>query len=289
MTVLGAVSMPHLPPEHLAAAADAAEHSGVDELWVWEDCFWGGAIASAATILARTERIRVGIGVMPTPLRNVAVTAMELSVLLRAHPGRLVPGVGHGVQEWMGQIGARVESPLTLLREQLDALRGLLGGEKVSVDGRYVRLDGVSLVYPPTVPTQLIAAASGPKTLRLAGRYADGVTLTSSTSPEGVRAARTLIAEGVAKSGRTRPHRLIANIEAATGPDAAERLARAQATRPSHQPGAGVAGDAHAIADAVHRYVEAGADTVILQPTEDDPDLVGFIRFIGEQVRPLVS
>ena len=30
------------------------------------------------------------------------------------------------------------------------------------------------------------------------------------------------------------------------------------------------------------------ADTVILQPTGDEPDPVGFVRFVAEQVRPLV-
>ena len=63
---------------------------------------------------------RVGIGLMPAPLRNVATAAMEIATLERLFPGRFVPVVGHGVQDWMGQIGARAESPLTLLREYAD-------------------------------------------------------------------------------------------------------------------------------------------------------------------------
>jgi alkanesulfonate monooxygenase SsuD/methylene tetrahydromethanopterin reductase-like flavin-dependent oxidoreductase (luciferase family) len=53
-------------------------------------------------------------------------------------------------------------------------------------------------------------------------------------------------------------------------------------------PGIGVAGDAQAVADAVHRWAEAGADTVVLQPTVDEPDPEGFVRFVAEDVRPLV-
>ena len=48
-------------------------------------------------------------------------------------PGRFVPVVGHGVQSWMGQVGGRVESPLTLLREYVVALSRLLAGETVKM------------------------------------------------------------------------------------------------------------------------------------------------------------
>ncbi len=290
MTVLGAVSMPQLSPEHLLAVAAAAEDSGLEELWLWEDCFWGGGIASAATVLARTERVRVGIGVMPVPLRNVALTAMEVAALLRLHPGRVIPGFGHGVQDWMGQVGARVESPMALLREQLGALRGLLNGEKVSAAGRYVRLDNVALDWPPTTPAPIAAAATGPQTLRLSGELADATILTSRTTPDGVRAARARIEEGRAKAERTEPHRLIVNLLAVTGQDAAERLSAAQQRNSGeHPPQAGAAGDAQDIAAAVRRYVEAGADTVVLEPTDDDPDLIEFVHFAGTEVRPLVS
>ncbi|MGW0246276.1 LLM class flavin-dependent oxidoreductase [Nocardia goodfellowii] len=285
--------LPQVPPERLAEVADAAEDSGLDELWVWEDCFFSGSAVSAATILARTERVRVGIGVMPVPLRNVALTAMEVAALARLHPGRVTPGFGHGVQEWMGQVGARVESPLTLFREQLTALRALLGGEKVTAAGRYVHLDRVALEWPPATVPQLVAAATGPKTLRLSGEIADATILTARTSPEQLRAARKLVAEGREKAGRIGPPRIIANLLTVTGPDAAKRLAATQRANSSaqsvHPAEAGAAGDAHAIADAVRRWADAGADTVILEPAVDDPDPVGFVRFVGEQVRPLLT
>ncbi|MEV6279800.1 LLM class flavin-dependent oxidoreductase [Nocardia sp. NPDC051832] len=289
MTVLGAVCLPQVPPERLAEVAAAAEDSGLDELWVWEDCFWSGSAVAAATLLARTERVRVGIGVMPVPLRNVALTAMEVAALARMHPGRVVPGFGHGVQDWMGQVGARVDSPLTLLREQLTALRALLNGEKVTVTGRYVHLDEVALDWPPATPPQLVAAATGPKTLRLSGAIADATILTARTSPEELRRARELVAEGRAKAGLPGPPRIIANLLTTTGPGAPERLAAAQQANSGHPPEAGVAGDAPAIADAVRRWWGSGADTVILEPAENDPDPVGFIRFVGEQVRPLLN
>src|SRR5690606_5335841 len=104
-----------------------------------------GGLAAAAAALAFTSRIRVATGVLPMPLRNVALTAMEASALERMFPGRFQLGVGHGVQDWMGQAGARPVSPLTLMREYVPALRALLDGDEVSTEGRYVTLDRVRL------------------------------------------------------------------------------------------------------------------------------------------------
>ncbi|MFJ1972137.1 LLM class flavin-dependent oxidoreductase [Streptomyces sp. NPDC087903] len=290
MTGLGAVFRPQLPPERLRDVVRLADESGLEELWLWEDCFREGGISTAAAALAWSERMRVGVGLLPVPLRNVAITAMEAASLHRMFPGRAVLGVGHGVQDWMGQVGARVESPLTLLREHLDALRALLRGERVTTDGRYVKLDDVALDWPPEGPVEVLAGATGPRSLRLSGEAADGTVLTASTSLDGLREARRLIDEGRAAAGRTgEPHQLVVYLLAATGPDAAARLrAELVAEGDGAVPDLGVAGDAGAVAKAVQRLAEAGADTVILQPTGDEPDPEGFVRFAAQEVRRLV-
>lgn len=290
MTGLGVVFIPYWPPEGLRAVAVAAEESGLDELWLWEDCFRESGLAPAAAVLAWTERLTVGVGLYPVPLRNVALTAMELASIERLFPGRHRVGLGHGVQEWMGQVGARVESPLTLLREYVVALQALLAGAKVSTQGRYVCLDAVALDWPPTQHVPIHVGAVGPKTLELSGQIADGTILTGGTMPDEVRAARVAVDGGRAKAGRTDEHPLTVYLMAATGPGAEERL-RGEIDRwdvdlPSD---AGVAGDAVAIATAVDRWAAAGADTVVLQPTADEPDPAGFVRFVAQEVKPLLG
>ena len=39
MTSLGAVYLPKLPPERLQSVARTADDAGLEELWLWEDCF----------------------------------------------------------------------------------------------------------------------------------------------------------------------------------------------------------------------------------------------------------
>ena len=290
VTTLGAVFLPQFPPEQLRAVALAADDCGLDELWLWEDCFLESGIASAAAVLAWTRSLRVAVGLLPVPLRNVALTAMELATLERLFPGRATMALGHGVQDWMGQVGARRESPITLLREYVIALRALLDGATVTTSGRYVSLEAVALDWPPRPGMRIVVGATGPRTLRLAGELADGTILTGGTSPSGVREARRVIEEGRTVGRRADPHRVTVYLLTATGPDAEHRLDSARRGWGFDlAQDVGVAGSADIVAAAVTRWVEAGADTVVLQPTPDEPDPVGFVRFVAEQVRPLVG
>jgi alkanesulfonate monooxygenase SsuD/methylene tetrahydromethanopterin reductase-like flavin-dependent oxidoreductase (luciferase family) len=282
MTIVAATCRPHVAPEQLRTVARVAEESGLAELWLWEDCFWGGAISLASAILAWTDRLPVAIGVLPVPLRNVALAAMETAALHRLFPGRITVGVGHGVQHWMGQVGARPDSPLTLLSEYLQALRGLLNGERLTVDGRYVKLDDVALGWPPAAVPPVFCAAAGPRTLRVSGQFADGTIVDSSASPEQLRAARLAVDEGRRAAGRSDPHPIVVYLRTVTGPDAAQRLASMDRV------GAEVAGEEDKVAEAVRFWAKSGADKVVLYPPADDPDPVAFIRFAAEQVQPLL-
>ncbi|MFC7302960.1 LLM class flavin-dependent oxidoreductase [Streptomyces monticola] len=267
MTALGAVFRPQLPPERLKSVARAAEEAGLEELWLWEDCFFEGGIAAQAAALAWTERLRVGVGLLPVPLRNVALTAMEAATLYRLFPGRAELAVGHGVQSWMAQTGSRVESPVTLLREHLDALRALLRGERVTCTGRYVRLDDVALDWPPATAPVISAGGRGPRTLRLSGEAADGTVLDADTPLEEVRRARVLVDEGRAAADRTDPHKLTVYLAV---------------------DGHAAILDPATVAKSVRETADAGAHTVVLQPDADEPDPEGFVRRVAQEVRPLV-
>ena len=288
MTSLGAVFTPFNPPERLRSVARAADAAGLEQLWLWEDCFREGGVSNMAAALAWTENLRVGVGVFPVPLRNVALTAMEVSSLSRMFGDRAIIGIGHGVISWMDQVGAKAASPLTLMREYATALRTLLRGERVTMAGKYVKLDDVALDWPPLRVPPIHAAATGPKTLRLVGEVADGTILTGGTTPDEVRKAVALVNEGRTLAGRTDPHEVTVYLPVATGPNAAERL-RAQEEYFGETDLFSVAGDAGAIAAVVTEFAEAGATSVILQPTADETDPEGFVRFVTEKIRPLVD
>ncbi len=175
------------PPSSLFEFAERLEAGGVDQLWIIEDCFYTAGISLAAAALAHTQRLQVGLGILPAVARNPAITAMEFATLANLAPGRVIAGIGHGVQSWMEQMGARTPSPLTTLEEVITVVRALLRGEQVSFTGREVRLTDVQLDQPPAVVPPVLAGVRGPKSLALAGRVSDGVVLAEGAGAAYVR------------------------------------------------------------------------------------------------------
>jgi alkanesulfonate monooxygenase SsuD/methylene tetrahydromethanopterin reductase-like flavin-dependent oxidoreductase (luciferase family) len=287
-------------PEHLPAFAVAAERRGFDELWVAEDCFAAGGLTLAAVALGLTERLGVGVGLLPAAGRNAALAAMDIAGLARVHPGRLTTAFGHGVDAWMRQIGARPPDRIALLEESVGAVRALLAGERLTVSGAHVTLADVALDHPPASPTPVLIGTTGPRGLGVAGRVADGVVL-----PEGSGAAAIRWARGLAGGGRTVVY---AWLSVDADPRAAcERLrpdveSWARSRVYPHltelaglgRDGAGAIDDEriHAVsvcgeparcASALRELWEAGADSVVL--LADDAQLD---RFAAE-VRPLLA
>jgi 5,10-methylenetetrahydromethanopterin reductase len=172
------------PIAELPTAARELETLGLDELWIPEDCFAHGGIAAAATALASTEHLSVGIGLLPAPVRNVAIVAMELGSLAVLHPGRTQVAFGHGVEAWMRQIGARPRDRIRTLREVVSATRGLLHGDTVTISGAHVALENVALDVRPEQAPRIFIGTTGAKGIALASELDVGLLL-----PEGATAA----------------------------------------------------------------------------------------------------
>jgi alkanesulfonate monooxygenase SsuD/methylene tetrahydromethanopterin reductase-like flavin-dependent oxidoreductase (luciferase family) len=318
---LGVCFHRELPARDVIAQAVAAEAAGFDEFWVIEDCFFTSGPSLAAAALTATSAITVGIGIMPAVARNAALTAMEIATLCGLAPGRFHAGLGHGMPDWMAQIGEQTASPVTALEESIVAVRRLLAGERLDLDGRYVQLSDVALAAPPTPIPLVSAGVRGPVSLAMAGRSADGVVLADFCSPTYVREVRRILSQ---HGGDGAAHRVTAFASmavsadgdamrqlmapVAAGPFAAgyasitalefyEELAAAAvrstwtealAAMPAawwNQIGAiGTPDDAAAYLEAM---ADAGTDCIAMFPDPDDP-IRSAARFLGD-VRPLLE
>ena len=189
MNRVGVMLPRDLPAGQVLAYARRAEDLGFDELWVVEDLGFRGGVAQAGAVLAATDRIVVGIGILPAGARNAAFTAMELATLAQLFPGRLIAGIGHGMPDWMRQVGAWPASPLTLLREYTTAVRTLLRGEPGPAAGRYVDVAGVVIGEHPSIVPPVVLGVRGPKSLAVAGEVADGALLAEPSPPAYITAS----------------------------------------------------------------------------------------------------
>jgi alkanesulfonate monooxygenase SsuD/methylene tetrahydromethanopterin reductase-like flavin-dependent oxidoreductase (luciferase family) len=262
-------------PEELPGFARRAEALGVDDLWVVEDLGWNGGVSAAAVALGATGRLRVGIGIAPAPLRSPALLAMELATLARVFPGRLVAGIGHGVREWMEQAGVAPRSPLALLEETITVVRALLRGERVTLDGREVRIDGIGLVHPPAEPPPVVAGVVRPRSLELSGRVADGTLIAEGHGPDDLERVRALLAKG----GAGEEHALHVFAFACVGDDPAEVARALHPSTEGHGAWLGrpqeevftVSGSAREAAGKIDALRSAGAGTVVLRFVGPEP------------------
>jgi 5,10-methylenetetrahydromethanopterin reductase len=303
LTRLGVMFQASRPVRELPELARHAEALGLDELWMAEDCFLHSGPAAASAALAVTERLSVGIGLLPVSVRNPAIAAMELATLANLYPSRTRVAFGHGVEAWMRQIGARPADRVIALEEIVGTVRSLLHGEEVSYTGRVVSIDAVALESPPDPPPTVLIGTTGQRGVEVAGRVADGVLL-----PEGASAGA------------------VAWVRDALGPDAKivvyswlrvdDDADRARgAVRPlvrtwrdggmypnlvslGDVPGEGeiddgaidrvaIAGTPHQCADAVARLAAAGASTVVVVPVGDG--VVEQLERVSADVAPLLE
>ncbi len=308
---LGIIFHPKFPPETLADYARRAESAGFDELWLWDDCFLPGAFTSAAIALSATQRLKVGIGLLPATAYNPLFAAMEITTLARAFPGRCMPGFGHGVGTWMTQIGAAPKSSMQALEETVSVVRRLLRGELVTTHGTQVNLDQVRMQLTPAEVPPLYVGAMRDKSLRLSGRMGDGTILTGMSSPAYVRWARERIRAGMTEVGRTQ-QRVVVYLDVKVKRDGEAARAAMRRSLAERLPWADVqldplgittevaafiqahgtdgvaqrmpdawldafsaAGTPEHVIAAIRRLGAAGADSIVFQPLNGDPDCLG--------------
>ncbi|MFD6071586.1 LLM class flavin-dependent oxidoreductase [Amycolatopsis lurida] len=198
-----------------------AEKLGLDECWVAEA--WGSDAPSVLGYLAaRTERIRLGSGIIQLGTRTPVAIAQTALTLSELSGGRFVLGLGaSGPQVIEGLHGVPFARPLTRMRETVAIIRQAFAGEKISFSGKEfeIPLPGeskpmrLSVSPNPEIPIHL--ATLSPKLLELTGEIADG-WLGTSFVPEGAQAYFSHLDAGLTKAGRTR-----ADLEVCQGAEVA--------------------------------------------------------------------
>ncbi|MGE5211133.1 MAG: LLM class flavin-dependent oxidoreductase, partial [Acidobacteriota bacterium] len=184
-----------------------AEAKGFDAVWQADSRLVRDAVVPMAAFAASTDRIKIGSGVIDIWTRNAARLASTFSTLDDLAPGRMICGLGAWWDPLAAKVGIDRSRPLKVMREVVDAVRGLLNNETVTMDGFHVQLDGVELDYvyqerrPKAVPIYI--GATGMQMMELTGEIADGAVLNYLVSPSYNVGALEALGRGAAKAGRT--------------------------------------------------------------------------------------
>jgi alkanesulfonate monooxygenase SsuD/methylene tetrahydromethanopterin reductase-like flavin-dependent oxidoreductase (luciferase family) len=162
-----------------------------------------GILTALQWAQAGGSRLTTGTSVTVAPFWTPASLASQAATAAELTEGRFVLGIGSGSAHEASALAA-FDMPhrpvVSLMRDYLRILRGLLNGDEVNYTGKTMALHGVRLGFkPPRVP--IYVGALGPQMVKLAGELADGV-IPSWSSPEQVAWGKDLAAESARRAGR---------------------------------------------------------------------------------------
>ena len=174
------------PAPQLVEFGVAAEQAGFDLLatsdhlqpWQTNESHSGKAWITMSAVGQRTKRVWIGPTVTcPTFRYNPAVVAQAFASLSLLYPGRIFLGIGSGeALNEQAAIGSwpKWQERSERLIEATELIRQLWSGKDVSHKGKYYTVDA-RLCDPPAKTIPLLMAANGPKAMRRAGQYGDGL------------------------------------------------------------------------------------------------------------------
>lgn len=187
--------LPNRPMRECLELGRCAEAMGYAGIWVADshsvmrDCY---SILSALAV--QTTRLRLAAGVTHTVTRHPAVLANSWASLQELSGGRAICGIGVG-ESAVRNLGLKPER-LAAFELKVRTMQALWRGERVTYEGEELHMPWAHYDIP------LVMASSGPRSLRLAGRLADGVMFQVGSDPRLVQYALDNIRTGAEEAGR---------------------------------------------------------------------------------------
>jgi phthiodiolone/phenolphthiodiolone dimycocerosates ketoreductase len=163
----------------------------------------GMAVAAAAAVL--TKNVPLATSVVDTVRRHPALLAQSAVTIDHLAKGRFILGLGSGETENTVPYGFDFSRPVARFEEALEVIRMLWDTDgPVDFDGRFYRLRHARLDTEPYdgTPPRIWIGGSGPRTLDLVGRYADGWWPTGAWTPEDYADKLATVRASAERAGR---------------------------------------------------------------------------------------
>jgi alkanesulfonate monooxygenase SsuD/methylene tetrahydromethanopterin reductase-like flavin-dependent oxidoreductase (luciferase family) len=202
-------------PEYLAMAR-AAEEVGFDSIWLGDHLLYRGdgreergpweAWTLLAALAAVTERVRLGPLVACANFHPPGLIAKMAATVDEVSGGRFVLGLGSGSVEGEHTIfGLPLERRTSRFAESFEIVRRLLGGERVTYEGRYWSVDDAVLLPEPARRVPMMAGSTGPRMLGITLPHVDWWNtwyLWYGNTPEGFAELNARIDAAAEEAGR---------------------------------------------------------------------------------------
>ncbi|HXJ81799.1 MAG TPA: LLM class flavin-dependent oxidoreductase [Candidatus Methylomirabilis sp.] len=190
--------------------AVAARDAGLDGLLFgdnhavphsYANCF--APVPSLARLMAVTGTMPIGM-VLLAPFYHPIVLAEQIGTLAAFAEAPLYVVLANGGRsQTFDAFGIAMSSRTRRLEEMAVALRGLLAGERMAFEGRYLTLAGVRVSPRPRVPVELWLAGTVPAAVERAGTLGDG-WLTGQNTPDAELVTQLdVYRQAAARAGRT--------------------------------------------------------------------------------------
>jgi 5,10-methylenetetrahydromethanopterin reductase len=212
---IGVLQLSMEPVRETVAMAVACERAGFDTFWIAEAYPWWrkhsfearSSTAELAVIAHETTRMQLGWGIISPYTRHPIQIAMEARVMQDLAGKRFLLGLGAS-KIFMKEIGegeGEKIGPATVMRESIEIIKGVLGGDAFHYRGKVFSADVPALKPDADSPRDIppiYVAGTGPVLQKMAGSLGEGLLTASITTPAFVRYSRKNLEEGARKVGK---------------------------------------------------------------------------------------
>jgi probable F420-dependent oxidoreductase len=284
--------MPNLRPhDDFAGLVELFEDRGVDSVWFSEVVHGQqlDPVVAMSYALARTQRLKVGTGVMVLPGRHPVLVAKQLASLARIAPRRVLPVFGvqparpaersaFSVPD--GRLAAVFDESLALVRE-------LLSKPTVTFHGDFFSVDDAGVGFVPERPLDIWLGGRAPVALRRIGRLADG-WLASFLTPAEAAAGIETITDAAAQAGRAMDEEHYGvSLAVCFGSAPPALLDAARRRRPDLDPAVFAPVGWDALFDLIGEFTAVGVSKFVVRPALPPEDWRGFVDDFVDRLSPL--
>jgi alkanesulfonate monooxygenase SsuD/methylene tetrahydromethanopterin reductase-like flavin-dependent oxidoreductase (luciferase family) len=274
--------------ESIFRMSETAESLGFESVWVWDHLLLGSrrvypvldSLSTLAAIGARTQRIKLGTGVLILGLRNPVVVSKVISTIHYMTGGRLVIGSAAGwYEKEFHATGVEFNKRGKVFEERFLLVKKLISEADVTYKSAPFEISHASMEPRSPLPVPMLMGGYAEAALSRAGRLSDGWICYYYRAEDFAKSWK-IVEEAASKNGRSAQSLERVNIVPVAvsenreeGMKKAEDFTRRYMDLPKNTfctPQSAIVGSVGDCVEQIENYVQAGVQRLVLIPSDYD-------------------